>query len=229
VRTAVYHNVAQNSEDWDKLRRGCATTSRFGDIITPSKLQLSKSSVGYAAQLVAERLGVQSPPPPPSYWMEYGTEAEQYAVAEFETTFNLRTQEIGFVEVVYGSELGLLNGWIGGSPDRLIGDDGLLEIKCVKAETLIGYRSQPDTVPSAYTMQTQGQLWVTQRKSVHLYIWHPQVEPLYFAIEPDVKVQAAFDSALPSFVLGCQTLMNSVPTRPLAPELIYLDESEDLS
>ena len=50
------HNVEQYSPEWYALHIGRPTSSRFDDILTPSKLELSKSRKKYMYQLVAERL-----------------------------------------------------------------------------------------------------------------------------------------------------------------------------
>jgi Skp family chaperone for outer membrane proteins len=52
----IIHTFPQGSEQWEQIRKGKATASRFCDIVTAKQLKLSKSAISYAAEIVAERL-----------------------------------------------------------------------------------------------------------------------------------------------------------------------------
>ena len=68
------YNCKQGTEQWEEIRRGRPTASRFSDILTPSQLKLSKSRTTYAIQLAAQIKRVETPPKPPTFEMERGLE-----------------------------------------------------------------------------------------------------------------------------------------------------------
>lgn len=179
----------QGSEDWERLRVR-ATASNFGRIVTPAKGDYSKSATSYAAEIVAKELGVYSPPPP-SYWMEWGTENEPNAVAAYEAINGVQTQVVGFVFPDHTDDYG-------GSPDRLVGDDGGLEAKCPAPETLIGYHAAGE-LPNQYKPQVQGLMLITGREWWDFFAWHPGLSPFQIRVEPDFKYQNRLRAALEQF------------------------------
>ena len=199
------HTFPQGSEQWEQIRKGKATASRFGDIVTAKQLKLSKSAISYAAEIVAERLGVESTDFMPTYWMQYGIEAEEYAIAEFEQTTGLQVEKVGFCE---------LTDWIGCSPDGLVGDDAMIQAKCPKAETLIKYHVA-GTLPDKYLMQVQGELWVASRSISHFYAWHPQLQPFHIIVERDERIHDALNNEIPRFIGMAKEMLSKVQSRPV--------------
>lgn len=183
-------DVIQGSEAWEQLRCGIPTASNFGKIVTPVKGQLSAASKSYAIELLANELGV-SVPAPPSFWMEWGTENEPYAVAAYEAMRGVKTELVGFVWPDDHSRYGC-------SPDRLVGDDGLLEVKCPKPETVIEYHVN-GVFPSDYKPQVQGQLFITGREWCDFFAFHPKLTPFVIRVERDEKFISALSSALDEF------------------------------
>ncbi len=198
------HNVTQGSEDWEQVRKGKATASQFHRIITPKRLSIASGAATYAAELVAERMGVESVDFEPTYWMQWGTECEEHAKAEFSRTF-APVEDVGFVTLDEQSQCGC-------SPDGFVGDDELIQIKCPKPETLIGYLAE-NKLPDAYRIQVQGELWVTGRHRSHFYGWHPEIEPFHIVVDRDEKVIAALESAMPSFLQLVDKMCERVRTR----------------
>jgi hypothetical protein len=83
----------------------------------------------------------------------------------------------------------------GGSPDGLVGDDGLLEIKCPAAETLIGYHAD-GTLPSQYKPQVQGLLLISGRAWLDFFVFHPDLSPFLLRVQPDETYQAKLAQCL---------------------------------
>lgn len=116
------HNVEQRSEEWHKLRLGRLTASRVADATARTKSGWGASRANYMAELVCERLtGVQAERYV-SKEMTWGTEQEPNARAAYEWVFDVEVQEVGFIQHPTLDA--------GGSPDGLVGDDGMIELKC---------------------------------------------------------------------------------------------------
>lgn len=162
-------NVKQGSREWLMARLGVPTASCFDKIITPGgktgkDATASKSSAQYMRDLLTEFCighpleGVQTLP------MLRGSEMESEAVAFYELERNVDAQAVGFCTDDAGS--------YGCSPDRLIGEDGMLEVKCPTPQVHLGYLYFKD-LHAAYRPQLQGQMYVTGRKWVDIISYCP--------------------------------------------------------
>lgn len=169
----------QQSEEWDRWRNR-PTASEFHNFITPARGQYSASATAYACKIVAKRLGVYTEPPP-SYWMEWGTEQEPNAKYAYTAMTGREIQNVGFI-------LPDKTDTYGGSPDGLIGDDGGIEIKCPAPETLIAYHAE-GVFPQQYKPQVQGLMMISGRAWWDFFAFHPDLEPFLIRVEPDLKYQ----------------------------------------
>lgn len=147
--------IAQGSPEWFALRCGKVTASRVADVIARTKTGWGASRANYAAELIAERLTNTSAPGFTNAAMQWGTDQEPYARAAYEARTGASVFECAFVvhpEIAAS----------GASPDGLIGDDGLLEVKCPNTathlDTLLGQE-----VPAKYLTQMQWQMACTGR------------------------------------------------------------------
>jgi hypothetical protein len=169
----------QGSEEWHAARCGLPTTSRFDKIITASKAAYSSQSKSLIATLIAEQLpGYERPYL--SEWVQRGNDMEPRAVACYEFLTDFKVEKVGFVKPDDRDD-------VGSSPDRLVNDgesEGLLEIKCPKAETLVGYHID-GTLPNDYKAQVQGQLWITGLPWCDFFAWHPELDPFQIRVERD--------------------------------------------
>jgi len=187
---AKYHRCQQYSDEYDNLRRGLPTSSRFDKIITPTG-KASTSWQDYAFQLVAERLSHEPDDQYASMWMDRGLEIEPEAVEAYELINEVNTETIGFVTNNEGT--------IGCSPDRLIGNIGLLEIKSPKAATVLKYRHKKE-IDAKYKPQLQGQLYVTEREWVDIFAYHPDIYPCCIRVERDDSYIKKMAGLLDDFV-----------------------------
>ena len=89
-----------------------------------------------------------------SAWMTRGKETEAEAVAFYELQTGADTEKVGFVTNAAGT--------VGASPDRLVGEPGLAEIKVCKPSTHIGYLLQDGKAYDEHRIQAQGQLWIAE-------------------------------------------------------------------
>lgn len=179
-------NCLQQTEEWERWRNR-PTASEFSSFVTPARGDYSAQATAYAAKIVAKRLGVYVEPPI-SFWMEWGADHEPYAKHAYMLDTGREIQEVGFVLPDH------TDGY-GGSPDGLVGDDGLLEVKCPAPETLITYHARQE-LPIQYKPQIQGLLLITGREWCDFFAWHPELTPFILRVEPDVEYQTKIAGCL---------------------------------
>jgi len=176
----------QLTEEWERWRNR-PTASEFGKFITPARGDYSAQATGYAAKIVAKRLGVYTEPPP-TFWMEWGIEHEPNAAHAYTLQTGREITPAGFI-------LPDNTDAYGGSPDGLVGDDGLIEIKCPAPETLITYHASGE-LPVQYRPQIQGLLLISGRAWCDFFVFHPELTPFLLRVEPDEKYQAKLAKGL---------------------------------
>lgn len=153
--------VPQRSEYWRLLRKGKPTASSFSRIVTSSG-ELSKQIDDYALELAGEMVAENLPEPYTNNAIERGISLELEAIKLYEYHTFCTVKQVGFVS------------WesFGASPDGLIEDDGLVEIKCPLWHTHNKYIFKGG-LDIKYKQQVQGQLMATQRKWCDLVSYHP--------------------------------------------------------
>lgn len=150
----IIHNFEQGTETWKACRTGKLTASRFSDVMASGKGgSPSKTRFSYMCEVAAELTTGLWAESFSNAAMEHGTLTEPFARAEYEKREGIIVQQIGFVE---------LNEFVGASPDGIVGEKGLLEIKCPKTSTQI-QRFLEGKFPSEYMAQVQGQMWVCEK------------------------------------------------------------------
>jgi len=148
--------IEQGTDEWFAIRIGKVTASRVADLLAKTKSGYSASRDNYMAQLVCERLTGQKGESFTNAAMQHGTETEPLARLAYEVSQNVLVDQVGFVPHPSIK-------MAGASPDGLVGDDGLLEIKCPNTATHIETLLS-ETVPTKYFTQMQFQLASTGRK-----------------------------------------------------------------
>jgi len=146
----------QGTEEWFTIRIGKVTASRVADVIAKTKTGYSASRDNYMAQLVCERLTGQKGESFTNAAIQHGTETEPLARAAYEALKDVLVDEVGFVPHPTIE-------MAGASPDGLVGDDGLIEIKCPNTATHIDTLLS-QTVPGKYNTQMQFQMACTGRQ-----------------------------------------------------------------
>jgi hypothetical protein len=179
----IRHDVEQGSEAWLALRNGLPTASEFSKLVT-SKGDPSKSLQPFAEKLACDKYaGKDTAAWEGNKFTARGTEIEPEARLAYVMSTDLSVDTVGFIT----DDLIL---W-GCSPDAEVGDEGLLEIKCLpKAHyKAISHIQATGKAPSDYQVQCQGQLAVTERKWVDLMYYHPDLPSKTVRIYPDEKIQ----------------------------------------
>jgi exodeoxyribonuclease (lambda-induced) len=163
----IHHDHEQGSPEWLAVRKGCITGSRFKDCRDKLKGGApSKACIAYAQDTARERIGGVAPAKFQNAAMRTGTEQEPLARLAYERRTGNLVEEVG----LFTTEDGLF----GLSPDGLIDDDGVLEIKTmVSSDTL--FTAVADGDLSAYMDQCLGYLWLLGRQWVDLVLWAPDL------------------------------------------------------
>lgn len=199
---AIYHPIEGRSKDWFRIRLGKPTASEFGKIVTAGgidgkKAKISEQAVGYSHQLLAElMLGRSIDNDVRTGYMQRGEELEGNAIQAYEFARNCDTELGGFV-TDDGNRYGC-------SPDQLVGDAGLLEMKIPAANTHIRYLMDPAAIKAEKRPQAQGQLLVCEREWVDLVSYHPELPIAIVKVYRDEDYIGLLRAALDTF---CETLL----------------------
>jgi hypothetical protein len=165
----------QGTAEWLEARLGLPTASQAHRILTPKTMKPSSSQEKYMCELLAERLLNEPLNGGDSAFMQRGSLMEAEAVRWVEFQTGLDTRKIGFCTTD--------DGRFGCSPDRLIGDDGGMEIKCpsaaVHVATMLGLND------SDHKAQIQGCLWVTGRSFWYSCSYNRELPPTLVRVERD--------------------------------------------
>ena len=122
--------------------------------------------------------------------MERGLIVEADAVDWYEFDHDVTVQRVGFITDNDHT--------VGCSPDRLVGDDGLLEIKAPLPHTQVQYWLSGE-LDERFRPQLQGQLYVSQRSWVDVVCWHDLLPKLVMRVEPHEHFIKALDRELQIF------------------------------
>lgn len=188
--------IVQGSPEWFAARCGRVTASRVADVVARTKTGWGASRANYAAELIAERLTGFTAPGFSNSAMQWGTDQEPVARAAYEARTGVTVDLVGFVD---HPEIAMS----GASPDGLIGDDGLLEIKCPNTATHLDTLLS-ETVPGKYVTQMQWQMACTGRAWCDFASFDPRLPAnmALFArrIERDVSLILELESEVAAFL-----------------------------
>lgn len=180
----------QRSAEWFMARCGLPTASEFDSILANgTKGKPSKTRQSYMRRLAAEIITGQPGETYESAAMARGRAMEPEARNYYSVLKDADPTPVGFVK----------NGRRGCSPDALLGDDGLLEIKTQRADLLV------DTIlkgefPKEHVPQCQGQLWITEREWLDLIVYWPGMPPFVKRAYRDDAFIASLDKAVDRFL-----------------------------
>lgn len=159
--------IEQRTDAWFQARAGRATASRIADIMARTKSGPSASRANYAAQLIAERLTGTVEQGYVNAAMQHGIDQEANARTCYEFEAGVSVTEIGFVE---HPSIAMS----GASPDGLVGDDGMVEIKCPGTAKHIGTLTG-DEIDGKYIKQMQWQMACAGRQWCDFVSYDPRL------------------------------------------------------
>lgn len=163
--SAIYR--VQGSEEWKQSRCGYATASRVADIMAKTKSGESASRRNYLMQLVCERLTGTVEESYTSAEMLRGIELEPVARSEFEVRHGILIDECGSVK---HPEIE----WFSASPDGMVDNHGLIEIKCPNTAQHIALLLSGE-IPGKYQWQMRAQMACTGRDWVDFVSYDDRV------------------------------------------------------
>lgn len=189
----VILELEQGSDEWIQARCGRPTASRFSDIITAAKGDLSKSAKGYIRELIGQTFCPEWQYGFKSAEMQRGNDLEPEARRAFCDATGLTVATVGFCVRDDGIS--------GCSPDGLITDDAGeymagLEIKCPSPKTHIGYVLDGG-LPDDYKQQVHGSMAVTGLTEWHFWSYFPGMQPHHVLVQWDdytEKLAASLDA-----------------------------------
>ena len=185
----TYHfNIIQGSEEWHDIRIGRIGGSEAAALLVNGK---SAHGLGTAAvSLIYEKVGELFAGPSlvyENYAMQRGNELEPRAREAYETATFTDVQACGYVQV---------GDYFGYSPDGLIGQEGLIEIKCPLAPEFVRFAHTGEIDPK-HIAQMQWGLWITGREYCDYIMHHPDFfeHTIILRVLPDPAIHAKFQSA----------------------------------
>ena len=202
--------IEQGTTEWHAMRLGKVTASRIADVMSKGKGSAESAGVrNYRAQLVCERLTGQKEDSYINSAMQRGTDLEPMARECYEFLQGVTVDQIAFVDhpTVPMS---------GASPDGLVGDDGLVEIKCPNTATHLDYL-ESISAPSNYILQMLWQMACTGRQWCDFVSYDPRLpEELQLLVvryhRVDSEIQAiesavtAFNSSIESKIANLKAI-----------------------
>lgn len=153
----IYTDIIQGTDEWKRVRAGKVTGSRISDVLAKGRGNSeSTTRRNYMAQVAVEILTGE--PMMETYsngHMNRGNELEPSAREVYEFITGYDVQQIGFIDHERISHYGV-------SPDGLVGEEGLMQIKSPIPAIHIDYLLA-GTVPTQYVKQMQAEMDCTGR------------------------------------------------------------------
>jgi hypothetical protein len=174
--TPIIYDCEQGTDEWKRLRLGLATASEFSSILAKGAGKTRKT---YLLKLAGERITEE---PAESYsngYLERGKVMETEARDCYALMHDTEIRRVGFIR----------SGNTGCSPDGLIGEKGMIEIK-TQAPHLLIERIFSGDIPSEHIAQLQGSLWIAKREWIDLVVYYhrmPMFERRIVRDEPYIK------------------------------------------
>lgn len=181
------YDCEQNSPEWHACRLGIPTASNFSKILAKGE---GKTRGRYLYDLAAERLTGEGEEGYTNAHMERGHAMEDEARKLYAFKHDADPVRVGFVR---------LDDLAGASPDSLVGDNGLLEIK-TKLGALQLDVLERNRLPPEHVAQVQGQLWVSGRDFCDFVSYWPKLPLFVIRVERDPAYIKTLEQAVADFV-----------------------------
>ena len=192
----------QNSPEWLAARRGVVTASAFKYVLAKGE---AKTRAKYLRQKVAELLDATPAEGFSNSHTERGHILEPDAINLYAFQHDIEPIRVGFMR----------RGPVGCSPDLLVGDDGMAQVKTLLPELLVELL-ETEKVPTEHTAQLQGELWVSGRKWTDFIGYWPGLPLFVKRVYRDELFMAKLAVEIEDFLVDVEALRHSIHTRYLA-------------
>ena len=194
----TYDNIVQGSDEWIGLRCGILTASEIKLILTPTlKTTNNDKSRTHVFELASQRITNYVEPKYISDDMLRGHEEECYAKMHYANHF-AEVKDVGFIT---NDKFGFV---IGYSPDGLVGDDGIIEVKSRnqkhQLQTILA-EGVPDDNSLNCMLQIQTGLLVSERKWCDFISYSGGMPMATYRVYPDLEMQQTIIEAATKFEL----------------------------
>ena len=159
--------IEQRTDDWFAARLGNITASRIADVVARIKSGWGASRQKYKDDLMSERLTMMPTVMFTNAAMQWGIDTEDDAASYYELMTDYEVKTVGYVKHPIIERAGA-------SPDRLVNDSGLVEIKCSNTSTHIE-TIRTKTIPKKYRLQMQWQMACTEREWCDFVSFDPRI------------------------------------------------------
>lgn len=201
--------MEQRTDEWFSARLGHVTASRVADVLSKIKTGESSSRKNYRTELVVERLTNQKTESFVNNAMQRGVELEPLARAAYEVKTGNLVDQVGFVKHPKIE-------WFGCSPDGLVNDDGLIEIKIPTSATHLEYL-EADQPPKKYIPQMMAQMACTGRKWCDFVSFDPRLpdglQLFIVRVNADDKYILAMENEVTEFLAEVEATVASLNKR----------------
>ena len=200
--------IIQGSDAWKQLRLGKVTASRVKDIVATTKTGYSTSRDKYMTQLLLERLTNTVAESYTNDAMAWGVDNEPFARAAYEAAKGVMVDQVAFVNHPTIEQAGA-------SPDGLVNDDGLVELKCPMSHTHL--ESLLGGLDDQYKVQVQWQMACTGAKWTDLCSFDPrfpaELQLVIKRFERDDAYIATLEKEVIKFLAELDDKLNKVKSR----------------
>jgi len=216
--TLEVFNCEQGTPEWRACRMGIPTASEFHSVLSGGGGKVRKT---YMMKLLGERLTGEPMEAFANAHTQRGQtlEDEPRKLYVRDRWIDMRVHKVGFVRRDIAGV-----GRVGCSPDALVDDDGMIEIKTklphLQLETILANRCPPE-----HLAQCQGALWITGRQWLDFISYWPGLPLFVTRVLPDPEYFAKLCDGVGSFIIELEKLQESVSTLPRTAKIDYATTS----
>ena len=203
--------MEQGSDEWAQARCGLVTASRCFDVQSMTKKgEETAARRNYRSELICEILTGVPYPQFVSKEMVWGRKQEQFARAAYEMERDVLVETCGFI---VHPEIDRF----GASPDGLVGDDGMIQIKCPNTSTHLGWMLSGQ-IPLEHMPQMLAEMSCTGRAWCDFVSYDPRLpdhlQLFVRRFRRDEKLIAALEREVENFNAQIDEQIASLPEKP---------------